>query len=109
MNWVYLIVAIVAEVIGTTALKAADGFTKPIPSVIVVLAYATAFYFLSLTLKTMPVGLIYAIWSGVGVVLICLVAWLLFGQTLDLPAMIGIGMIVGGVVVINMFSSASPH
>lgn len=109
MNWVYLIIAIVAEVIGTTALKAADGFSKPIPSIVVIFSYVIAFYFLSLTLKTMPVGIIYAIWSGVGIVLICLVAWFLFGQALDLPAMIGIGMIVGGVMVINLFSASTPH
>ncbi len=109
MNLVYLIIAIVAEVIGTTALKAADGFSKPIPSIVVIFSYVIAFYFLSLTLKTMPVGIIYAIWSGVGIVLICLVAWFLFGQALDLPAMIGIGMIIGGVMVINLFSASTLH
>lgn len=109
MNWVYLAIAIIAEVVATSALKAAEGFTKPIPSALVIIGYMTAFYCLSLTLKTIPVGIIYAIWSGAGIALICLVSWLIYGQTLDLPTIIGIGMIIGGVFVINLFSNVSIH
>lgn len=107
MPWAYLLLAIVAEVIGTLALKASEGFTKPIPSLIVFISYAAAFYFLSLTLKTVPVGIIYAVWSGVGIVLISLVGWIAFGQVLDAGAMIGMGLIIAGVVVINLFSQAA--
>ncbi len=104
MTYVFLFCAIVAEVIGTSALKAANGFTNLVPSVVVVLGYAAAFYFLSLTLRTMPVGVAYAIWSGLGIVLISLVGWLVYKQTLDLPALIGMGLIIAGVIVINTFS-----
>lgn len=107
--WVYLITAIVSEVIATSALKASTGFTKPLPSVVVVIGYLVSFYFLSLTLKTIPVGIAYAIWSGVGVVLISVVAWLLYGQRLDLPALIGMGLIISGVMVINLFSNTAGH
>ena len=108
-HWVYLITAIVSEVIATSALKASTGFSKPLPSVVVVVGYLVSFYFLSLTLKTIPVGIAYAIWSGVGVVLISIVAWLLYGQKLDLPALIGMGLIISGVMVINLFSSTAGH
>mgnify|MGYP000029354571 FL=1 len=108
-HWVYLISAIVSEVIATSALKASTGFSKPLPSVVVVVGYLVSFYFLSLTLKTIPVGIAYAIWSGVGVVLISIVAWLLYGQKLDLPALIGMGLIISGVMVINLFSSTAGH
>ncbi|GGE37288.1 multidrug transporter [Halopseudomonas oceani] len=108
-HWVYLITAIVSEVIATSALKASTGFTKPLPSVVVVIGYLVSFYFLSLTLKTIPVGIAYAIWSGVGVVLISVVAWLLYGQKLDLPALIGMGLIISGVMVINLFSKTAGH
>jgi small multidrug resistance pump len=104
MNWLYLGIAIVAEVIATSALKSAEGFTRPAPSLLVLVGYAIAFYFLSLTLKTIPVGLAYAIWSGVGIVLIALIGWLVLGQPLDIPALIGIGLVIAGVVVINGFS-----
>ncbi len=109
MSWVFLLTAIVAEVIATSALKASEGFSKLWPSVITVAGYAVAFYCLSLTLRTIPVGIAYAIWSGLGVVLITIAAWLLFGQKLDLPALIGMGMIVAGVVVMNVFSKAVSH
>ncbi len=109
MNWIYLVVAIVLEVIATSALKASDGFTRLIPSVIVVVGYAAAFFLLSLTLRTMPVGVVYAVWSGVGVVLITLVGWLVFKQDLDAPALLGIGLIATGVMVLNFFSKAVPH
>ena len=108
-HWVYLITAIVSEVIATSALKASTGFTKPLPSVVVVIGYLVSFYFLSLTLKTIPVGIAYAIWSGVGVVLISVVAWLLYGQRLDLPALIGMGLIISGVMVINLISNTAGH
>lgn len=109
MPWAYLLLAIVAEVIGTLALKASEGFTKPIPSLIVFISYAAAFYFLSLTLKTVPVGIIYAVWSGVGIVLISLLGWILFKQQLDWPALVGIGLIMAGVAVINLMSNAVHH
>jgi small multidrug resistance pump len=105
MPYLYLAIAIVAEVIGTSALKAAEGFTRPLPSLIVVVGYGTAFYFLSLALKFIPVGIAYAIWSGVGVALITLIGWWLFKQRLDLPALAGIAMIVAGVIVIQLSST----
>ncbi|ROZ80016.1 QacE family quaternary ammonium compound efflux SMR transporter [Pseudomonas neustonica] len=108
-HWFYLATAIVTEVIATSALKASEGFSKPLPSVVVVIGYLVSFYFLSLTLKTIPVGIAYAIWSGVGIVLISLVAWMLYGQKLDLPALIGMGMIMAGVMVINLFSNSTGH
>lgn len=109
MAYLYLTLAIIAEVIGTSFLKLADGFSKPIPSLITVLGYAAAFYFLSLTLRSIPVGVAYAIWSGVGIVLISLIAWLFMGQKLDAPAVLGMGLIVAGVVVLNVFSKVSAH
>ena len=104
MQWVYLAVAIVSEVIATSALKAAQGFTRWLPSLLVVAGYASAFYFLSLTLRTIPLGVSYAIWAGVGVALVTLVGWALYDQRLDLPAFIGIGLIIAGVLVLNVFS-----
>lgn len=109
MSWLYLAIAIVAEVIATSALKAADGFTRPAPSVIVVVGYVVAFYFLSLTLRGIPVGVAYAVWSGVGIVLISLIAWLMYGQTLDAPAVLGIALIMAGVLVLNLFSRSGVH
>lgn len=109
MSYLYLAFAIVSEVIGTSALKASEQFSRPVPSLITLVAFASAFYFLSLTLRTMPVGIAYAIWSGVGIVLISLIALVLFGQKLDLPAVIGMGLIVAGVVVINTFSKSVAH
>lgn len=106
MHYLYLTVAILAEVTATTALKAADGFTRLAPSIVVVVGYGLAFYFLSLTLRTMAVGVVYAIWSGVGIVLISIVGALLYRQHLDVPAMIGIGLIVAGVLVLNLASRA---
>ena len=107
--YLYLGVAIIAEVVATTALRAADGFTQLWPSIISILGYVVAFYFLSLTLRTMPVGLAYAIWSGVGIVLISLAGWLLYKQLLDLPAIIGMALIMAGVIVINVFSKTTLH
>ena len=108
-SWATLLIAIVAEVIATSALKASDGFTKLLPSVITVLGYGVAFYCLSLTLKHIPVGVAYAVWSGLGVVLITAVSWVLFGQKLDAPALIGMGLIVAGVIVMNVFSKSVSH
>jgi small multidrug resistance pump len=104
--WIYLAIAIVAEVIGTSFLKLSEGFTRTLPSIAVVVCYVVAFYMLSLTLKSIPVGVAYAIWAGVGVALITLVGLVAFRQSLDLPAVIGIAMIVGGVLVIHLFSSS---
>lgn len=103
-QWLFLSVAIVSEVLATSALKASEGFSRLWPSLVVVIGYATAFYFLSLTLRTIPVGVAYAIWSGAGVALIALIAWLFYGQALDMPAIVGLLLIVAGVVVINLFS-----
>lgn len=103
--WLFLGVAIVAEVVGTSALNASDGFRRLYPSLLVVVGYGIAFYFLSLTLRVIPVGVAYAIWAGLGVVLITLIGWLFFGQKLDMPALIGIFLIVSGVVVMHAFST----
>lgn len=108
-QWAILLAAIVAEVIATSALKASDGFTRPGPVLLMAAGYGIAFYLLSLTLRTLPVGVAYAIWSGVGVVLITLVGWLLFGQKLDAPALIGMALIVVGVVIMNLFSHSVSH
>jgi len=109
MGYVYLAIAIVAEVVGTTAIQASEGFTKPIPSIVVVVGYGVAFYFLSLVLRTIPMGIAYAIWAGLGIVLIALTGVVLYKQTLDVPAMIGMGLIVAGVAIINIFSRTTPH
>lgn len=108
-NWIFLLIAIVAEVVATSALKASEGFVRPWPSLLAVLGYGVAFYFLSLTLRSIPVGVAYALWSGIGIVLISLVAWLQFGQKLDAPALAGMALIVAGVIVINVFSSVAQH
>ena len=108
MSYLYLAIAIVAEVIGTSALKAAEGFTRLLPLLVVVIGYGVAFYFLSLALKTIPVGIAYAVWSGVGVALITLIGWLVFKQRLDPPALAGLALIVAGVVLIQFSSSTSP-
>ena len=107
--YLWLAGAILSEVVGTSALKASDGFTRLLPSLLTVLAFACAFYCLSITLRTIPVGVAYAIWSGIGIVLISLIALVLFGQRLDAPALIGMALIVAGVVVINLFSKAAAH
>ncbi len=107
--WLFLSLAIVAEVGATSALKSSAGFTRLWPSLLVMLGYGIAFYFLSLTLRVIPIGVAYAIWSGVGIVLIALVGWLAFGQRLDAPALFGMLLIIAGVVVMNVFSRAVPH
>jgi small multidrug resistance pump len=109
MTYLHLAIAIVAEVIATSALKASDGFTRLGPSLFVVVGYAVAFYFLSLTLRTMSIGVAYAIWCGAGIILIALIGWLVLGQKLDLPAILGMALIVAGVAVINIFSKSIAH
>jgi Membrane transporters of cations and cationic drugs len=102
--WALLAIAIIAEVIATSALKATAAFTRPGPSLVVVAGYGVAFYVLSLTLDLVPVGVTYALWSGIGIVLVTLIAWVLYGQVLDWPAIVGLGLIVAGVLVLNLFS-----
>jgi small multidrug resistance pump len=109
MGYLYLAVAILAEVVATSALKAAEGFTRPLPSLLVVAGYGTAFYFLSLVLRTLPVGVAYAIWSGVGVALIAVIGWVVYRQALDAGAIAGIALIVAGVLVIQLFSRSAAH
>lgn len=107
MHWLYLAIAIVAEVVGTSFLKASAGFTKLLPSMMVVVGYGLAFFFLSLTLDKVPVGIAYAVWSGAGVTLIAAIGWLFLGQKLDPAAIVGMGLIVAGVVVLNLFSKSA--
>ncbi len=109
MTYLYLAIAIIAEVAATSALKASEEFTRLVPSVIVVVGYCIAFYFLTLVLRVIPIGITYAIWSGVGIVLVALVGFLLYMQTPDIPAIIGMGLIILGVVVINVFSKTISH
>ncbi|GLP99441.1 multidrug transporter [Methylophaga thalassica] len=108
-HWIYLAIAIVAEVIATSALKASHEFTRLVPTIIVVTGYLTAFYFLTLSLRVIPVGIAYAIWAGLGIVLIAIISWILYGQKLDLPALLGMGLIISGVLVINLFSKTGGH
>lgn len=107
MSWVYLSIAIMAEIIATSALKSAAGFSRLIPSLITVVGYSIAFYCLSLSLRSIPVGVAYAVWSGVGIVAISLIGVLFFKQHLDTPALIGIGFIIVGVLVLNIFSKSA--
>jgi small multidrug resistance pump len=109
MNWLYLAIAIAAEVVATSALKASAGFTRWGPALLTVVGYSVAFYCLALTLRTIPVGVAYAIWSGAGIVAISLIGYFVFKQALDTPAMIGIGLIVAGVLVLNIFSRSTAH
>ena len=109
MTMFYLLVAVAFEVAATSALKETAGFTRLWPSLITIVGYAFAFYFLSLTLRSMPVGVVYALWSGAGIVLISIVGWVWFRQALDGPAIIGILLILAGVLVVNLFSKTVPH
>ena len=109
MPYFYLSLAIVAEVIGTSALKAADGFTKPLPTLIVAAGYGTTFYLLSLIVQTMPLGIVYAVWSGAGIVLITAVAAVWLKQIPDLPALLGMTLIVAGVAIVNLLSKTAVH
>lgn len=105
----YLSIAIVGEVIATSFLRASAGFTQLLPSVVVIVGYCITFYCFSLALQTIPVGIGYAIWSGVGIMLVSIIAYFAYGQTLDAPALVGIGLILAGVLVINLFSQSSAH
>ena len=107
--WLLLLVAILSEVIGTSALKASDGFSKLWPVLTVIVGYSLSFYCLSLVLRTIQVGVAYAVWSGVGILLITLVGWLVMGQKLDAGAIAGILLILSGVIVMNLFSKSLPH
>jgi small multidrug resistance pump len=107
--WLLLSLAIVSEVVGTSALKMSDGFTKFWPLMVVVIGYGLAFYLLSLTLKQIPVGVAYAIWAGAGIALITLIGWIVFKQSLDLAAVLGIALIISGVVVLQVFSKVGGH
>jgi multidrug transporter EmrE-like cation transporter len=109
LGWLYLCVAIVSEVIATSALGSSQGFTKPLPTAIVLVGYGIAFYFLSLTLRSIPVAVAYAVWSGAGIAMIALIGWTIFGQRLDAFALLGIALIVAGVLVIHIFSTAAAH
>lgn len=109
MVWLYLALAITTEVIATTALKFCEGFTRPLPSLLVIGGYAGAFYFLSKVLNHLPIAIAYAIWSGVGVALVGVVGWIWLDQKMDAAALVGIGLIIAGVIVINLFSSVTPH
>ena len=108
-HYVALIIAIAAETIGTTALQASQQFTRPLASVVCVTFYFASFYFMAHALKVMPVGIVYAIWSGLGIVLIAGIGFVVFGQRLDLPAIIGLTLIIAGIVVIQLYSDATPH
>lgn len=109
MAYLYLAIAIIAEVAATTALKASEQFTRPGPTLVVVVGYGIAFYLLTLVLRTIPVGVTYAIWSGMGIVLVAVAAAAVYKQVPDLPAVIGMGLIVLGVIVINVFSGTVQH
>lgn len=109
MKYLYLALAIIFEVIGSSSMKASDGFTKWLPTVIVAITYLICFYFLSLTLKSMPLGLAYAIWGGLGIVLTAIISVLIFKQSMDLPAIVGVILIVSGVFVMNFFSKTLSH
>ena len=107
MPYVYLAIAIVAEVIGTTFLRASDGFTNPLPSLATAVGYGFSFYFMAQAIRSLPTGIVYATWSGVGILLIAAIAWVFQGQKLDAPAIIGMALIVAGVVTMNAFSKAA--
>ncbi len=109
LNWLYLGFAIFCEVLGTSALNLSDGFNKPVPTALSLFAFAISFFLLSLALKTIPVGVAYAIWSGTGIALISAIGYFIFKQSLDGPALLGIGLILAGVIIINRFSNSVGH
>jgi small multidrug resistance pump len=109
LNYAYLAISILAEVIATSALKASEGFTRVLPSAVVAIGYVISLYFLSLTLKVLPVGIVYAIWSGIGIVLISAIGWVLYGQKLDAAAIAGMSLIVAGVLIVNLLSRSTGH
>ena len=108
-SYLLLFLAIICEVIATSSLKLSNGFTNLIFSIVTIIGYSASFYILSLALKTIPVGIAYAIWSGIVIVFISIIAWLFLKQTLDLAALIGMGFIMFGVIIINIFSKVSGH
>lgn len=108
-EYVYLLIAIIAEVVATSSLKASQGFTRLIPSLVVILGYGAAFYFLSLSLKGIGVGVAYALWSGIGIILLAVVGLVVFGEKIDLPAVIGFALILAGVVILNLYSKVVAH
>lgn len=109
MSYTFLAIAIVTEVIATSFLKQSEGFTRPVPTIIMAVGYAVTFYFLSLALRQIPTGVAYAIWSGAGIVLITIIAWVIQGQKLDAAAIAGMALIVTGVIVMNLFSTTAAH
>ena len=109
MSYLYLAIAIIAEVIATSTMKASEQFTRLVPTTVVVIGYACAFYFLSLVLKTIPVGIVYAVWSGLGIVLVAAVAAVVYRQVPDWPCAVGMALIIAGVVVIHVFSKTAVH
>ena len=109
VHYIYLVLAVIFETVGTSAIQASQQFTRVGPSIMVLICFAAAFWFLSLTLRTMPVGVMYAMWSGLGIVLIAIIGYLVFGQRLDIPAISGIAFILVGIVVINLFSATARH
>ncbi|AUQ54216.1 QacE family quaternary ammonium compound efflux SMR transporter [Phaeobacter inhibens] len=109
LHYLYLVLAVAAETIGTTALQASQQFTRVGPSLLVVVGYGLAFYLMALTLRHMPVGIVYAIWSGLGIFLIAIIGWVVFGQRLDLPAILGLLLILAGILVIHLFSNTAGH
>ena len=109
MPYIILMLAVLAETIGTTALQASQQFSRPLPSVIVVIAYGAAFYLLAIALKSFPVGIAYAMWSGMGIVFIAIIGFAVFGQRLDMAAILGIALIMAGILIINLFSGTATH
>ena len=109
VHYIYLLIAVITETIGTAAMPASEQFTRFWPSVLLIVAYGISFYFLALTLKYMPVSIVYAIWSGLGIVFIAIIGWLAFKQSLDFAAIAGMGLIIAGVIVINLFSNSATH
>jgi len=109
MHYLYLAIAILAEVIATSFLKSSEGFTRPVQTAVVIIGYVVAFYCLSLCLRTLPTGIVYAIWSGAGIVLVAGIAWVFQKQHLDMPALIGMALIIAGVLVMNVFSKSVAH
>ena len=107
--WLFLAIAIVSEITATSALKASAGFTRIVPSIVVVAGYALSFYFLSLTLKAIPIGIAYAIWAGLGIVLLAIIGWVVYDQQLDTAAIVGMSFILTGVLILNLFSKTASH
>ncbi|MGX5221060.1 MULTISPECIES: DMT family transporter [Pseudomonas] len=108
-GYLYLAIAVTAEVIATTSMKAISGLSKPLPLILVIVGYAISFWMLSLVVKTIPVGIAYAVWAGLGIVLVSIAATFIYQQRLDLPAMLGMGLIIAGVMVIQLFSQSTGH